>query len=180
MLEKVIEEFEIYRTEEDFKQLRREKQQIINTIKLFMVGGAEYFYLNYYLDDNVFINNTYIDKQEIKRVLDFAKDAEKHFDNGLLTEDEEIKEFLKYIFLTDTLNWEKENDNLNLDTFMLFRFIADCITGNIGYMFEMVEQIVEKQQLDYDLTEEAEMSVYNQIGIMFCHLGRLSKKYSSR
>ena len=180
MLEKVIEEFEIYRTEEDFKQLRREKQQIINTIKLFMVGGAEYFYLNYYLDDNVFINNTYIDKQELNRVLDFAKDAEKHFDNGLLTEDEEIKEFLKYRFLTDTLNWEKENDNLNLDTFMLFRFIADCITGNIGYMFEMVEQIVEKQQLDYDLTEEAEMSVYNQIGIMFCHLGRLSKKYSSR
>ena len=180
MVNSIISKFEIYRIEKELEQLRKEKQQIINTIKLFMVGGAEYFYLNYYLDDNVFINNTYIDKQEIKRVLDFAKDAEKHFDNGLLTEDEEIKEFLKYRFLTDTLNWEKENDNLNLDMFMLFRFIADCITGNIGYMFDMVEQIVEKQQLDYELIEEAEMSVYNQIGIMFCHLGRLSKKYSSR
>ncbi len=180
MVNSIISKFEIYRTEKELEQLRKEKQQIINTIKLFMVGGAEYFYLNYYLDDNAFINNTYIDKQEIKRVLDFAKDAEKHFDNGLLTEDEEIKEFLKYRFLTDTLNWEKENDNLNLDMFMLFRFIADCITGNIGYMFDMVEQIVEKQQLDYELIEEAEMSVYNQIGIMFCHLGKLSKKYNSR
>ena len=162
------------------EQLKKEKQQIINTIKLFIVGGAEYFYSNYYLDDKAFINNANIDKQEIKRVLDFAKNAKKHFHNGLLTEDEEIKELLKYRFLTDILSWEKENDNLNLDMFKLFRFIADCITGNIGYMCEMMEQIVEKQQLDYELVEETEMSVYNQIGKMFCYLGRLSDKYNSR
>ena len=83
MLEKVIEEFEIYRTKEELEQLKNEKQQIINTIKLFIVGGAEYFYLNYYLEDKSFINNTNIDNQEIKRVLDFAKNAKKHFDNGL-------------------------------------------------------------------------------------------------
>lgn len=176
----IIGKFKIYRTEDEIQQLRKEKQQIIKTIKLFMVGGAEYFYLNYYLDDNVFINDTYIDKQEIKRVLGFSKDAKKHFANGLLTEDEEVKEVLKYRFLTDTINWEKEKDNLNSDMFRIFRFIADCITGNIGYMLKMVEQIVEKQQLDYDLVEEAEMSVYNQIGIMFCHLVKLSEKYNSK
>ena len=169
MLEKVIEEFEIYRTKEELEQLKNEKQQIINTIKLFIVGGAEYFYLNYYLEDKSFINNTNIDNQEIKRVLDFAKNAKKHFANGLLTEDEEIKELLKYRFLTDILSWEKEKDNLNLDIFKLFKFIADCITGNIGYMCEMMEQIVEEQQLDYELVQEAEMSVYNQIGKMFCY-----------
>ena len=173
MLEKVIEEFEIYRTKEELEQLKNEKQQIINTIKLFIVGGAEYFYLNYYLDDKSFINNTNIDNQEIKRVLDFAKNAKKHFDNGLLTEDEEIKEALKYRFLTDAINWEKENDNLKFDMFKLFRFIADCITGNIGFMFEMVEQIVEEQRLDYELIEKAEMSVYNQLGTLFCYLERL-------
>ena len=180
MLEKVIEEFEIYRTKEELEQLKKEKQQIINTIKLFIVGGAEYFYSNYYLDDKAFINNANIDKQEIKRVLDFAKNAKKHFHNGLLTEDEEIKELLKYRFLTDILSWEKENDNLNLDMFKLFRFIADCITGNIGNMCEMMEQIVEKQQLGYELVEETEMAVYNQIGKMFCYLGRLSDKHNSR
>lgn len=173
MLEKVIEEFEIYRTKEELEQLKNEKQQIINTIKLFIVGGAEYFYLNYYLEDKSFINNTNIDNQEIKRVLDFAKNAKKHFDNGLLTEDEEIKEALKYRFLTDAINWEKENDNLKFDMFKLFRFIADCITGNIGFMFEMVEQIVEEQRLDYELIEKAEMSVYNQLGTLFCYLERL-------
>ena len=149
MKNSMISKFKIYRTKEELEQLRKEKQQIINTIKLFMVGGAEYFYLNYYLDDKSFINNTNIDNQEIKRVLDFAKNAKKHFANGLLTEDEEIKELLKYRFLTDILSWEKEKDNLNLDIFKLFKFIADCITGNIGFMFEMVEQIVEEQQLDY-------------------------------
>ncbi len=173
MLEKVIEEFEIYRTKEELEQLKNEKQQIINTIKLFIVGGAEYFYLNYYLEDKSFINNTNIDNQEIKRVLDFAKNAKKHFDNGLLTEDEEIKEALKYRFLTDAINWEKENDNLKFDMFKLFRFIADCITGNIGFMFEMVEQIVEEQRLAYELIEKAEMSVYNQLGTLFCYLERL-------
>ena len=180
MKNSMISKFKIYRTKEELEQLKKEKQQIISTIKLFMVGGAEYFYSNYYLDDKVFINNTDIDKQEIKRVLDFAKNAKKHFDNGLLTEDEEIIELLKYRFLTDILSWEKEKDNLNLDMFKLFRFIADCITGNIGYMCEMMEQIVEKQQLDYELVEETEMSVYNQIGKMFCYLGRLSDKYNSR
>ena len=155
------------------EKLKNEKQQIINTIKLFIVGGAEYFYLNYYLEDKSFINNTNIDNQEIKRVLDFAKNAKKHFDNGLLTEDEEIKEALKYRFLTDAINWEKENDNLKFDMFKLFRFIADCITGNIGFMFEMVEQIVEEQRLDYELIEKAEMSVYNQLGTLFCYLERL-------
>ena len=173
MLEKVIEEFEIYRTKEELEQLKNEKQQIINTNKLFIVGSAEYFYLNYYLEDKSFINNTNIDNQEIKRVLDFAKNAKKHFDNGLLTEDEEIKEALKYRFLTDAINWEKENDNLKFDMFKLFRFIADCITGNIGFMFEMVEQIVEEQRLDYELIEKAEMSVYNQLGTLFCYLERL-------
>lgn len=173
MKNSMISKFKIYRTKEELEQLRKEKQQIINTIKLFMVGGAEYFYLNYYLDDKSFINNTNIDNQEIKRVLDFAKNAKKHFDNGLLTEDEEIKEALKYRFLTDAINWEKENDNLKFDMFKLFRFIADCITGNIGFMFEMVEQIVEEQRLDYELIEKAEMSVYNQLGTLFCYLERL-------
>lgn len=180
MKNSMISKFKIYRTKEELEQLKNEKQQIINIIKLFMVGGAEYFYLNYYLDDKSFINNTNIDNQEIKRVLDFAKNAKKHFANGLLTEDEEIKELLKYRFLTDILSWEKEKDNLNLDIFKLFKFIADCITGNIGFMFEMVEQIVEEQQLDYELVEEIEMSVYNQIGKMFCYLGKLSDKYNSR
>lgn len=173
MKNSMISKFKIYRTKEELEQLKKEKQQIINTIKLFMVGGAEYFYLNYYLDDKSFINNTNIDNQEIKRVLDFAKNAKKHFDNGLLTEDEEIKEALKYRFLTDAINWEKENDNLKFDMFKLFRFIADCITGNIGFMFEMVEQIVEEQRLDYELIEKAEMSVYNQLGTLFCYLERL-------
>ncbi len=173
MKNSMISKFKIYRTKEELEQLRKEKQQIINTIKLFMVGGAEYFYLNYYLEDKSFINNTNIDNQEIKRVLDFAKNAKKHFDNGLLTEDEEIKEALKYRFLTDAINWEKENDNLKFDMFKLFRFIADCITGNIGFMFEMVEQIVEEQRLDYELIEKAEMSVYNQLGTLFCYLERL-------
>ena len=173
MKNSMISKFKIYRTKEELEQLRKEKQQIINTIKLFMVGGAEYFYLNYYLDDKSFINNTNIDNQEIKRVLDFAKNAKKHFDNGLLTEDEEIKEALKYRFLTDAINWEKENDNLKFDMFKLFRFIADCITGNIGFMFEMVEQIVEEQRLDYELIEKAEMSVYNQLGTLFCYLETL-------
>lgn len=91
----------------------------------------------------------------------------------MLTEDEEIKEALKYRFLTDAINWEKENDNLKFDMFKLFRFIADCITGNIGFMFEMVEQIVEEQRLDYELIEKAEMSVYNQLGTLFCYLERL-------
>lgn len=173
MKNSMISKFKIYRTKEELEQLKKEKQQIINTIKLFIVGGAEYFYLNYYLDDKSFINNTNIDNQEIKRVLDFAKNAKKHFDNGLLTEDEEIKEALKYRFLTDAINWEKENDNLKFDMFKLFRFIADCITGNIGFMFEMVEQIVEEQRLDYELIEKAEMSVYNQLGTLFCYLERL-------
>ena len=173
MKNSMISKFKIYRTKEELEQLKKEKQQIINTIKLFMVGGAEYFYLNYYLDDKSFMNNTNIDNQEIKRVLDFAKNAKKHFDNGLLTEDEEIKEALKYRFLTDAINWEKENDNLKFDMFKLFRFIADCITGNIGFMFEMVEQIVEEQRLDYELIEKAEMSVYNQLGTLFCYLERL-------
>ena len=173
MKNSMISKFKIYRTKEELEQLRKEKQQIINTIKLFKVGGAEYFYLNYYLEDKSFINNTNIDNQEIKRVLDFAKNAKKHFDNGLLTEDEEIKEALKYRFLTDAINWEKENDNLKFDMFKLFRFIADCITGNIGFMFEMVEQIVEEQRLDYELIEKAEMSVYNQLGTLFCYLERL-------
>ena len=173
MKNSMISKFKIYRTKEELEQLKKEKQQIINTIKLFMVGGAEYFYLNYYLEDKSFINNTNIDNQEIKRVLDFAKNAKKHFDNGLLTEDEEIKEALKYRFLTDAINWEKENDNLKFDMFKLFRFIADCITGNIGFMFEMVEQIVEEQRLDYELIEKAEMSVYNQLGTLFCYLERL-------
>ena len=173
MKNSMISKFKIYRTKEELEQLKNEKQQIINIIKLFMVGGAEYFYLNYYLDDKSFINNTNIDNQEIKRVLDFAKNAKKHFANGLLTEDEEIKELLKYRFLTDILSWEKEKDNLNLDIFKLFKFIADCITGNIGFMFEMVEQIVEEQRLDYELIEKAEMSVYNQLGTLFCYLERL-------
>lgn len=171
MLDNVIDKFETYRTDEEIEQFEKEKQRIINIIKPFMVYGAEYFYLNYYTHDIDFVNENCVDEQAMKKTLRFSKNAKKHFKEGLLTEDEEICEMMKYRYLTDVIEWEKDTE-VNTEMLKLFRYVADCITGNIGCMFSMLYQITEKESVDYDLIKESEMSVYHQLGKMFYFLGK--------
>lgn len=171
MLINAIDKFQTYRTDEEIMQYEKEKQKIINTIKLFMVGGAEYFYLNYYIDDDKFLNKTHVDKKEITRILNFSKDAKKHFEEGLLSEDEEICEMMKYRYLTDLIDWEKDKE-IDSNMFRIFKYVADCITGNIGYMFSILYQTAEIENVDYNLIRKAESSVYHQLEKMFFFLGK--------
>lgn len=176
MLENVIDKFETYRTDGEIQQYEKEKQKYISTIKLFMVYGADSFYPNYYINAEQFVNEAKIDEQDIKKTLRFAKNAKKHFKEGLLSEDEEICEIMKYRYLTDVIEWEKDTE-INMNLFRLFKYVADCITGNIGYMFSMVYQIEEKEKIDYSLIKDAEMSVYHQLGKMFYFLGKQAEKH---
>lgn len=176
MLENVIDMFETYKTNEEIKQYEKEKQKYISTIKLFMVYGADGFYPNYYINGEQFINETRIDEQDIKKTLRFSKNAKKHFKEGLLSEDEEICEMMKYRYLTDVIEWEKDTE-INMNLLRVFRYVVDCITGNIGYMFSMLYQIEEKESIDYDLIKETEMSVYRQLCKMLYFLGKKEEKY---
>ncbi len=175
MQKNVIDKFNTYKTNEEIKEFKKEKQRTINIIKLFMVYGANYFYLNYYMHSNEFLDEAYIDEQDIEKTLRFAKSAKKHFKEGILSQDEEICEMMKYRYLTDVIEWEKDTD-ININLLQVFKYIADCITGNIGYMFTILYQIEETENIDYSLIKEAEISVYHQLGKMFYFFGKLSEK----
>lgn len=133
-------------------------KQNADIIKAFMVYGAEYFYLNYYIDGEDFINNIHISKQDVKYSIALAEQAQEDFDNGYISDNEMINNIIKVKFLTSLV--EIDNTKVTEEEFKLYQYLADGIVGNIEAMFTLLRDITEHKHITEETVELAEEMVY--------------------
>ncbi len=133
-------------------------KQNANIIKAFMVHGAEYFYLNYYLEGEDFINNIHVSKRDVKSSIELAEQAQEDFDNGYIGDHELVNNILKIQILTGLA--EIDNTKVTKDEFEFYQCIANGIIGNIEAMFTILRDITERNHIAKETVELAEDMVY--------------------
>ena len=152
-------------------------KQNANIIKAFMVYGVEYFYLNYYLDGETFINNIYVAKRDVRHSIELAKQVQVDFDNEYIDDKELVNNILKHQILTGLL--QTDSTKVTKDEMKLYQFIAEGITGNIEAMFTLLQDVVQYESIDEETVKLAEDIVYAGIRKMWVHLLKLQEYEAS-
>lgn len=144
-----------------------------NIIKTFMTRGAEHFYLPYYLDGDEFIKQIHVPNKEVREVADIANECLE--DEIVELEDDFIivKHFCQHIVLAGLLDIEKDKPTLN--DLKLYQYIADIIVGQPNIMFKLIADTAEYNEIDEEITGEAEFNVYHAILEMIMSIEEMAK-----
>lgn len=125
-------------------------KQNANIIKSFMVNGAEYFYLNYYLKGDDFINNIHVDKRDLIRSIKLTEPTQADIDNN--NDHSLVNNILKTQILNGLL--ELETMPVTKDDERLYQHIANCIIGNLEAMFTILRDVLEFNDMYKSVREE--------------------------
>lgn len=152
---------------ESKKYYELEKKRIINAIKIFIVYGAEYFYLNYHINGNKFIDETVVnekdmDKMKIKLEKLMDKTQQK---NKIPFMDIAKLVVYRTLFAVDV--WET-NGSVDKYPYQEFRYIYNYILGNVYGCARIVKQFYEGQKVDKNLIKMIEKEMYVNIAIVHC------------
>lgn len=147
--------------------MSKKQNRSLNIIKLFMVRGSEYFYTNYYWKRGTFLGNSRVSNEEVKRVIDFTQYAVDYNKEGLINDDETIECIMKNYVLRDVLEVEEDLENADRFKIEYLEDIANCIIGNIGPMYEIVNN---EDKLSEEIPEDVSRIVYLHIAKMFTYI----------
>lgn len=147
--------------------MQKKAKYNIDLVKFFMTNGAKQFYLGYYKYGKQLVKDTYIDKEEIEQVLNTTINAKADFEKGSISKNELIEKTIKSIVLKNIIEFEYEEKRpISLK---IYKYMADCIVGNIYSMFRMVANVKEFKDVKDETIKEAKEIVYKNIAEMFLH-----------
>ena len=155
----------------------RNLKESSNIIKTFMTRGAEHFYLPYYLDGDEFIKQIHVPNKEVREVADIAdeclEDEILDLELGEELETDTVKHFCQKFVLNGLLDFRK--DEPTGDDLSLYQYIADIIVGQPNIMFKLIADTAEYNEIDEEITGEAEFNVYHAILEMIMSIEEMAK-----